>query len=516
MIWVDLVQTVLSAVPAAVAIWVVGAEPGAGQIWPLIGLAVFGVLGAITDALRWTFTRYRVTATHVELKTGVIFRVHRSIQRDRIRSVDTEAKLRHRLGGLRVVKVGAGQQAAEGESAVALDALTAVDAHALRSRLLDPAQALAAAEPSDQPDQPPHEDPAVALDDRTTPLAVLARLQPRWVIHNMMNIWAYALALGVGWGAYWLLGSLGVDVAGFVGGLADWESLGWVATAAIALLAVTVFGVIGLALNFFAEYWNFQLARTRGPEGTLLQTRQGLFTTREVNRDENRIRGVQVSEPLLWRWMGTADTSVITTGLDMWSMSTPATILPRGPVTVAKRVATEVLGTDAPFATALAAHPPAALRRRLWWATTFSLGIALVLTWLALTGVLPYRAIWAAAALWPVSLGAALVAYRALGHAIVGPHLVTRSGLVSRSTTVVQRSAVSTIVIRESLLQRRLGLQSVSVTTAAGYGAYDTPDLDAGTSLAFAVRAAPGVLDPFLAAHPGTEPESVTQAPARR
>src|SRR5690625_3272649 len=96
-IWVDLVISVLSTLPALVAIWVFDADADAGQIWPLIGLAVFGILGAAFDVLRWIVTRFRITATHVELKTGIIFRQHRSIQRDRIRSVDTEAQLRHRL-----------------------------------------------------------------------------------------------------------------------------------------------------------------------------------------------------------------------------------------------------------------------------------------------------------------------------------------------------------------------------------------------------------------------------------
>ncbi|NEC21763.1 PH domain-containing protein, partial [Streptomyces parvus] len=77
------------------------------------------------------FTRYRITASHVELRTGVLVRVRRSIQRDRIRSVDIEAKPRHRLAGLRVVKIGAGQQAAAGDSALSLDAVDTAAARAL-------------------------------------------------------------------------------------------------------------------------------------------------------------------------------------------------------------------------------------------------------------------------------------------------------------------------------------------------------------------------------------------------
>ncbi|MCT4574050.1 hypothetical protein N3930_44670, partial [Bacillus thuringiensis] len=52
MIWVDLAQSVLSTLPAVIAILVVGVEPSAGTLWPLIGLAAFGIIGAVADALR--------------------------------------------------------------------------------------------------------------------------------------------------------------------------------------------------------------------------------------------------------------------------------------------------------------------------------------------------------------------------------------------------------------------------------------------------------------------------------
>ncbi|MGA6172935.1 PH domain-containing protein [Streptomyces sp. NPDC012600] len=520
MIWVDLARSVLSLAPAGIAILVVGVNPGSGQLWPLIGFAVVGVIGAFADALRWVFTRYRITASHVELRTGVFLRVHRSIQRDRIRSVNIEARLRHRLSGLRVVNIGAGQQAVDGESALKLDAVSTAAARALRDEFLGPAGAFGPAGTSSaapgrpgggdgatgspgpgdgEPSRPGpgHSEPGAPCADR--PLTVFARFDPRWVVYNMFNSWAYVLAVGFGWGTYWLLDTFGVDVGGFVSGLLDWESLGWAGTAAVAFLAATVLGAGGLAVTYFLEYGNFELARVPGPEGTMLRTRQGLLTTREVNRDENRVRGVQISEPVLWRWMGVSDTSLITTGLSLWSMSQPAAILPRGPVSVTRRVATEVLGAEEkPLHAPLTTHPRAALRRRLWWATLTTACTALVLLWMAVTGVLPYAAIWAAAALWPCALGAAFVAYRALGHTVSGAYLVTRSGLLSCSTTVLRRSAVSTVVIRESLLQRRLGLRSVSTMTAAGYGGYDTPDIEARESLDFAVRAAPGLLDPFL------------------
>ncbi|WP_120002834.1 PH domain-containing protein [Nesterenkonia muleiensis] len=513
-IWVDLAISVLSVLPAAVAIWVFDIDATGGQIWPLIGLAVLGVLGAVFDMVRWTFTRFRISPGYVELKTGVLLRQHRSIQRDRVRSVDVEAKLRHRMAKMRVVNIGAGQQSAAGESALSLDALSADDALSLQDDLLNGAAAPAedprlAPDPDQDglpsPQRPDADTDAQNDDDQTAvapprePIRVFARFEPRWFIYNMFNIWAYVLALGLLWGGLWLLNTVGIDLYGFVVGLLDWESIGWVGTVLIALVAVGALGAVGLGIYYFTENWNFELARVPSGKGTMLRTRKGLLTTREINRDENRIRGAQISEPVLWRWMGASDTSVITTGLDEWSMSEPAAILPRGPVHRAKEVAGQVLGApENPFHAHLNPHPRRALRRRLWWATALALGIGGVLTWLALIDVVPYTTIWAAAAFWPMSLLAAVIAYRALGHTLTDRYVITRSGLLNRATTVLQRSAVSTIVISESLLQRRLNLRTVSTMTAAGGGGYDTPDIDRQQSVEFAVQAAPGLLDPFL------------------
>lgn len=508
-IWVDLVQVVVALLPAGIAL-AIGIDPEGGGLWPLVGIAFFGVLGAVTDAIRWLFTRYRVTTTHVELRSGVLFRVHRSIQRDRIRSVDAEAKLRHRLAALRVLEIGAGQQSAARESALKLDALCRDDAYALRHELLDPAARAAGATGDDADDledrvaapdtagtlEPPA-DAEPGADDQ--PIAVFWRFDPRWVVFHVLSVWSYVVVLGLGWGANFFLQTFGIDLVEIVSGLLDWDAIGTAGTVAIAFVAATIGGTLALGVAFVTEYWGYELARVSGKEGTLLRTRRGLFTTREVNRAEHRIRGVRLSEPLLWRWIGATDTTVITTGLSLWAIDQPTAILPRGPIGVHRRVAAEVLDPDHnPLAAELTPHPRAALRRRLWWATLLTLGVGAVLVWLLVTDVVPAVALAGLVVLWPLALGGGRVAYRALGHAIAGPYLVARSGLASRATTVLRRDAVSTIVVRESLFQRRLGLRTVATMTAAGAGKYQVPDLTHDDALRFAADAAPGLLDPFL------------------
>ncbi|PZR52935.1 hypothetical protein DNL40_09790 [Xylanimonas oleitrophica] len=504
-IWVDLAQTLLALSPTALAVGVFGVDPTLDALWPLLGVAVVGVLGAVSNVLRWIFTRYRITPEYVERRSGVFVRRYRSVRRDRIRSVDITARLRHRVAGLRVVLVGAGQQLVSGESALRLDAVVKADAEALRRELLATSEvaAVSAEEVADDGDGAAADGAAdggaAAGAAGTGHTEVLARFRPWWVVYNVVSVWMFFSAAGLLWGAYWLVRTFGYDPMPWVGDLLDPDVRGLPASVAIAVLLTGAIGAVVMAVNFFTVNWGYELARVPGQKTTQLRTRHGLFTTREVNRDERRLRGVYLSEPLLWRWMGMADTQVITTGLSAFSPSQPAAILPRGPVSVARPVAAAVLGADPdPLGAPLARHPRGALRRRLWWATWVAAVVTVTLGWLSFNDILPATLIWCGAGVWLVGLVLAVAAYRALGHAVVDDYLVVRSGATSRATVVLRRDSVSTIALRESILQRRLGLRSVTAMTAAGWGAYQAPDIGREDALAFAVEAAPGLLDPFV------------------
>ncbi|MEV4543499.1 PH domain-containing protein [Micromonospora echinaurantiaca] len=515
MVWVDVVRSLLSLAPTGLAVGVFRVEARLSTLWPVLAVAVVGLARAGHDLLRWAKTRYRVTGERVELRTGLLVRAHRSVRRDRIRSVTATALLRHRLAGLRVVTVGAGLPGGEGEAALRLDAVSVRTAERLRRDLLgghpntpavDPAPAEAAGAKGRGGAGSVRSGGAVAGDAR-----LLARIRWSWLVHNVVNVWAFVTAAGLLWGAYWTAESFGFDAAAAVAGLLDWRALGVGRSVLVAVAAAGVLGVAGMAVAFVAEFWDFRLTRVTTAAGSVLRTTQGLFKTREVDRDDDRLRGVEISEPVLWRWMGTADTNVISTGLTMWSMTPATTVLPRGPVRVARSVAAAVLDADPnPFAAPLARHPWAALRRRLGWAVL--VGAVLTGALAGLGAVLDLPRLWLAGpASAPLLAGAALVAYRALGHATVSGYLVLRSGLVSRSTAAVRGGAVIGWRVRQSLLQRRLGLATLIATTAAGHGRYAAVDLAADDVVDLAERTLPGLLAPFGTAPPDHHPSSPRQ-----
>ncbi|RKN36523.1 PH domain-containing protein [Micromonospora musae] len=502
-IWIDGLYAALSLAPTGLTLLLLD-EPGAAVLLPVLVAAAVGVFDAARDGLRWWKTRYRLTDERVEIRTGLLVRKERSLPIDRIRSVSTTARLRHRLAGVRVVNVGTGQPGAAGSEALHLDAVSRATAEELRRRLLAGTSAAigGGAELAPVGDEPRDPDPTSDAADEPAGDRILARIRWSWLPHNVLGFWSLVTAAGLLWGGYATAGAFGVDAAGFVGGLLDWRALGPWWSAVIVGLLVGTLGVLGMAVAFVAENWEFRLARVRTASGSVLRTTQGLLNTREVNRDEHRVRGIEISEPLFWRWMGTADTNVVSTGLRIWSMHPATTILPRGPVRVARTVAAEVLELDEaqnPFRVPLRPHPPAALRRRIGWAVLTTTACVVVLLWLG--AVLPALSDWiwlAGLGLLPPAVLAAVIAYRSLGHGIVGDYLVVRSGLLSRTTTAVARPAVIGWRVRQSVLQRRLGLATLAATTAAGHGWYAAVDVPAATAVAFAESAAPGLLTPIL------------------
>jgi putative membrane protein len=255
------------------------------------------------------------------------------------------------------------------------------------------------------------------------------------------------------------------------------------------LVVVSVLSVV----SYLVSFWGFEL--TRHPGGTL-HVRRGLLTTRAVSLEERRLRGVEVSEPLLLRVARGARASAIATGLTGGGGS--ALLLPPAPVAEAHRVAAEVLREPDPTAAPLHRHGPAARRRRY----TRALGVVVIIV-VALYAV--HR--WAGAPSWPwlaalllFPVGAVLAAdrYRNLGHALTGGYLVGRSGSVVRDTFALRREGIIGWRFDQSFFQRRAGLTTLTATTAGGASAYTVPDIENGAAIRLADEAVPGLLRPFL------------------
>ena len=96
MLLVHPVQEFVRALPWLFGLLIAGSSSGNGGPWGLIGLAS----RSPPASLRWFTTRYRITPEQVQLRSGLLRRRLRAVARDRVRTVDVTANPLHRVLGL--------------------------------------------------------------------------------------------------------------------------------------------------------------------------------------------------------------------------------------------------------------------------------------------------------------------------------------------------------------------------------------------------------------------------------
>ncbi|GAA2128925.1 PH domain-containing protein [Nocardioides bigeumensis] len=474
-------------VPAVIGI--VGVRSSSGD-WPLWMLPVAGVGAVLIGSLPWLTTRFRITDTQFQLHSGLVNKTQLTAPLDRIRSVDLESSLLHRLLGLAKVEIGTGVD----DTRINLDALAAPQSQELRRVLLARRSAALAEDPADD---------AVRLQDVLAdghPETVLVRIDWAWLRFAPFSLSRLAVVAG----AVGVLSQFG-DSLPFL----DQDSLesGWNWVVGFAIWLVVLVALVAGALAWTAisvagyalQWWDFVLAREPGRRpGQLgnLRLTAGLFTTRSTTVEEARIRGVELDEPVLLRVVGGAELSTLATGV---GESGVTKVLPPCPVEVATGVGGALLEDDAPLRLPLVPHGPAARRRchvREQWGTLVFTAAAIAATavldlgwWLpvlvfalcAVTGALTAEA-----------------EYAHLGHAMTRGHLVAGSGSWTRTRTALEIEGVIGWVVQQNLFQRRAGLATLVATTAAGAEKVVVRDVPERLGVALANAATPGLLSPFL------------------
>lgn len=131
MLFVQPVRELIRALPFLVALVFAGHASSSQPAWSLIGVAMVVSLGVA----RWLTTRYRITATAVEVRRGLLARKRLTVPRDRVRTVDVSAHPLQRVLGLVKVEIGTGTSDRKA-AALALDGLPAASAATLRAELL--------------------------------------------------------------------------------------------------------------------------------------------------------------------------------------------------------------------------------------------------------------------------------------------------------------------------------------------------------------------------------------------
>jgi putative membrane protein len=493
------IQELPRALPALFGLLVAGSSRGDGGRWGLLGIGFVVALGVV----RWFTTSYRITLEQVQVRKGLLRRQVLTVPRDRLRTVDVTAHPLHRLLGLVRVILGTGRSDRDGDGGIKLDGLTAAEASRLREELLHRGVPATVANPGTA---------AAALADTPADATAdageeveLARLDPAWVRYGPFTL-SGVLTLGLLAGALSQFVSEGHVDPGRLG--ASRSAIDHIASVPLwlAIVEVVVAAMIVVAaastVGYVLAFWRFQLTRHSG--GTLRVTR-GLVTIRSTTIEERRLRGVEISEPLLLRAVRGARCIAIATGLRVGRGAERGgtLLLPPAPRSEATRVAALVLRRDEPLTVALRAHGAAARRRRYTRALPLCAvtvaGFAALWRWAGL----PAWAWLASLALLPAGALLAFDRYRGLGHAVARGHLVCSIGSLVRRRNLLAREGIIGWNLHQSFFQRRAGLVTLTATTAAGRQSYRVQDVDAAEALRVAEAALPGLLTPFLADQTG-------------
>lgn len=489
MLLIHPVQQLIKFFPAVIGLVIAGSTQSDGEPWWFGLIAVAGAIAL--GVMRWATTRYRVTTEHLQLRTGLLSRNTLTTPVDRVRTVDVTASLLHRVLGLAEVKIGTGAD----ETKLALDGLPAAQAGVLRDELIhlrnapDTESRPTAAGDASQVEYD-------GVDVGAEPDVEIARLDPAWIRYALFTstgIVSAAAIFGIGWQIIDRSGANFTDTDVVRQGEDVVRDLG-------ILVSVAMFVVIGLVVvlllslcGYVLSYWGYRL--TRNQRGGTLQVSRGLFTTRAVTIEERRLRGVEMSETLAMRPAQGATLDAITTGLGTDSGES-ALLLPPAPASVARRLTDAVLAVPGTLEVPLRVHGPAAARRR--WVRALAGGAVLAAAVIGAT-------VWWVPALAALAVVPLLVApwlardrARNLGHALTPRYLVTRSGSIVRSTCVVERSGVIGVTLRESFFQRRAGLTTLVMATAAGQESYTVPDVPVQDGVEVAAQLLPGHVEPLF------------------
>lgn len=387
---------------AAVVVGLVSSSLSGGgwgdiPIWVSLLIAVVGglVVGEALGFLTWWFTRYVIDGTELRINSGILTKASRRIPYERIQSVDIAEPLLARLFGLAELRI---EMAGGKNSRSSLRFLPLAEARVLRRLLLDrahgrPADTELDADASPETDESQRELIAIVSPERVIIGTAL----------SLDFLFAVVALIVV------LVTSLWFDqVIAFVGGFFALGS--WLAQ------------IVGKRV---LQQWGFTLSRDdRG-----LRIERGLLSRTSQTIPFDRVQGVAIEEPYVWRRLGwqrlEVDVAGYAGGSDDSSTGTSSTLLPISDPQMAAYVLDQLVPD---------ARPEEVARVRV-----------------------PSRGWWFAPIGWR---------YRWIGSD--DRAFVARSGWIQRTTDVVPHHKTQSVAVRQGPLQRIRRVATLDVHTPKG------------------------------------------------
>ena len=432
---------------------------GGGEIARMlpIFIALLAVPALIGAALKYALYRWRLTGDELVLRSGVLNRQNRVIPLQRLQNVEVRQNVLHRVFGVGELRVETAAGAAAEAEAV-LSVLAIAEAQAIRAELLARRgrRGLSASASVDG-------SAADASRPAAPPLAKLgmAEVLLAGATANEAGVIAAALA-----GAVQLVDDLPLPVFREVSErvVAQVQDALLLAGVIVLLLFLVLGWLISIA-GAVVRYHGFTLA----VDGGEMRKRYGLLTVHEASVPLERVQAIRVEESLPRRWLGLASLSIETAGGAPGQRGGAEAFVPIAPREDVGRLVRGIFaGADYDAVRLQPVHPAGRRRLERRYLLTFLAAWApfWAARWLDVqpAGMLaPYLAL-----LLPLTWMAAGWAYRGRGWAVPEGYVVARSGVLTRVTWIIPDRKLQTLHLRSTPFQRRLGLATLIVDTAAG------------------------------------------------
>lgn len=362
----------------------------------LLAMAGILVVAVLVSAVVWLVTGYEVIGRELRVHDGLLSRRVRTIPLERVQAIDIVRPALARVFGLAELRL---EVIGGGKAEAPLAYLTVAGATELRASLL---RLATGAEPSDAAGGEV-ERPLFAVDNRRLLLAQL--LTPQ--------------ALAVPVGAAFVVWQAALDPT--------WTLIGAAST-------ITAFlGVFQVPVRRVLDEWDFRI----GSDAAALRVHQGLLNKRSQSVPPQRVQGLKMTWPLLWRSPGWARARIDVAGYGGHGEEQlkAGTLVPVAPAPHTAFVAATVLA---------AAVDPGPGPHPIDTAA------------LPVTGP-PRRARWLAPLAWS-----------RIGIAITDDVVAVREGVLTRQLVAVPLARIQSVRVVQGPLQRLFDLATVHVDTAGG------------------------------------------------
>lgn len=412
---------------------------------PFVILGSLTVFGALAKYLTYSFA---VSDGNLIIRSGWLFRQNRTIPIDRIQNIGLKRGVVHRMLGVVDLEI----ETASGRGAEAtISVLGVEEAEKFRQELLGPEHR-----------------PAVSVQTGTKAL-VPERLTAGFSVYKA-QLGELMLAGATSNRAGAILAFFGslIVIPGTVPELRELHGRflqmfsGGSGSALTAYVSATLFLILGgwiiSIVQAVIQYYGFEIRQGDGK----LYRKFGLLTTIENVIPQRRIQMMRIQSPIVQRWLGYCSLDASTAGTFAESdQGGRQALCPIVSIDDSREVARRVLpGYDPSRVVWIPVHPASVVINGIRISIVLSILIGIAVAYLSWS---PY----AFAGVVAVGFGVAYLQYRARAYSASSDFVVSRSGVLTQNTYVVPIKKVQHLSVTQSPAQRRWGLATLHVATAA-------------------------------------------------